>query len=146
MRVRLRLFCPSCVLVIASGIAESVSLAQDMRRPMKLIATGWDKADTGWLREHLAEMEKRPFDGVVLEVAGQDEDGKRVPLPWGFQNATWRREWFQAGIDDLRACKIGRVRETHHMAVCRFSFLGHGQFRRRLDFATYEGNYPLQIP
>ena len=146
MRARLRLLCLSCALVIASGIAESVSLAQDMRPPKKLIATGWDEADTGRLRENLAEMEKRPFDGVVLEVVGQDEDGKGVPLRWALQNAAWKREWFQAGIDDLRACKIGRVRETHHMAACRFNFFGHGQFRRRLDFATWEGNDPLQIP
>ena len=54
--------------------------AQEMRRPKKLIATGWDKADTGRLLENSEEMEKRPFDGVVLEVVGQDEDGTRVPL------------------------------------------------------------------
>ena len=31
-------------------------------------------------------------------------------------------------------------------AVCVTRFLGRAHFRRRPDFATYEGYYPLQIP
>jgi len=112
MRVSLRLLCLLCVFTAVSGITESLSPAQDMRRPKKLIATGWDKADTGRLRQNLAEMEKRPFDGVVLEVNGQDDDGKRVPLRWAFQPGEWKREWFQAGIDDLRACQFRRFTDN----------------------------------
>ena len=42
----------------------------DMRIRKKLIATGWDQPDSQRLLARLAEMEKRPFDGVVLEASG----------------------------------------------------------------------------
>ncbi len=101
-------FCSLWLVVIASCSPDVSVYAQDMRRPKKLIATGWDKADTARLRENLAEMEERPFDGVVLEVVGRDDDGKPVPLRWGFHSAKWKREWFQQGIDDLKACPFER--------------------------------------
>ena len=34
-------------------------------REKKLIEFGWDEPDTAFLRAHLGEMEKTPFDGCV---------------------------------------------------------------------------------
>lgn len=90
----------------------SIGQAEDARRRKKLIATGWDKADTRRLLENLAEMEQRPFDGVVLEAVGRREDGKPCRLRWAFLNEPWKRAWFQPCIEDLRACKLKRFTDN----------------------------------
>jgi len=86
--------------------------AQDYRRPKKLIATGWDHVDPQRLQDNLSEMEKRPFDGVVIRVAGQKPDGQSVPLNWAFLEATWDRSWFQESIDKLKAVRSRKLTEN----------------------------------
>ena len=93
-------------------LSLSVASAADMRRPKKLIATGWDHPDTQRLRQNLAEMEKRPFDGVVFVAIGQREDGKTCQLRGAFVDQPWRREWFQSCVDDLRACQFRRFTDN----------------------------------
>ena len=75
-------------------------------RKKKLIETGWDMPDTRRLRANLAEMEKRPFDGVVLQVIGRQDDEKKCLLRWAFRNEKWERRWFQSAVDDLKACEF----------------------------------------
>jgi hypothetical protein len=84
----------------------------DVRIRKKLIATGWDHPDAEQLVKHLAEMEKRPFDGVVLEVTGRTTDGKPCLLRETFANEKWQREWFQASVDQLRSCKFTRFTDN----------------------------------
>ncbi len=84
----------------------------DMRRPKKLIATGWDHADSRRLRENLAEMEKRPFDGVVIQLVGRIDEKKQCPMVAAFQAEPWKFEWFQPCIDDLKACKFQRFTDN----------------------------------
>ena len=57
----------ACQLVLAFLLPVGFVRAKppDMRIRKKLIATGWDHADSQRLLANLAEMEKRPFDGVV---------------------------------------------------------------------------------
>jgi hypothetical protein len=57
-------------------------------------------------------MEKRPFDGVVIRVAGQKPDGQSVPLNWAFLEATWDRSWFQESIDKLKAVRSRKLTEN----------------------------------
>lgn len=96
------------VLIACTAIGH----AEDARRRKKLIATGWDKPDTRRLLENLAEMEQRPFDGVVLEATGRREDGKPCRLRWAFLNEPWKQAWFQPCVDDLRACKFKRLTDN----------------------------------
>ncbi len=84
----------------------------DARRPKKLIATGWDHPDTARLRANLAEMERWPFDGVVLQAVGQDEAGKARRLRWAFQAEPWQREWFRPCVEDLKACRFQRFTDN----------------------------------
>ena len=84
----------------------------DMRIRKKLIATGWDHPDSQRLLANLAEMEKRPFDGVVLEVTGRTAEGKPCPLREAFSNQKWQREWFQTSVDQLRTCKFTRFTDN----------------------------------
>jgi hypothetical protein len=47
------------------------SYAQSTRPIKKLIEFGWDEPDTTYLRAHIAEMEKTPFDGTVFSSPGR---------------------------------------------------------------------------
>ena len=100
------------VLTILALHALSSALAQDLRRPKKLIETGWDMPDTRTLRANLTEIESRPFDGVVIQAVGRDAAGKPRRLGWAFLDEKWQREWFQPCVDDLRACKFRRLTDN----------------------------------
>lgn len=84
----------------------------DMRRRKKLIATGWDKANTERLLQNLAEMEQRPFDGVIIECEGAIDAEKRCAMRATFKNEEWKREWFQSCVDQMRACKFRRFTDN----------------------------------
>lgn len=81
-------FVPALIVPLVS---LSLASAADMRRPKKLIATGWDQPDTQRLRKNLAEMEKRPFDGVVFVALERMEDGKTCQLRGAFVDQPWQR-------------------------------------------------------
>ena len=97
-------------LLLAAGSVRAEP--PDMRVKKKLIATGWDCPDSQRLLANLAEMEKRPFDGVVIEVTGQTAEGKPCPLRAAFSNQKWQREWFQTNVDQLRHCKGTRFTDN----------------------------------
>ena len=112
----------STVLAIAAArlVGSSTGAAgeetRDVRRPKKLIAIGWDLSfDTKWLREHRDEMEKRPFDGLVISVEGRRDDGKEQPLRLAFSREPWKYEWFAAAGADLVACRFTHLTDNFIM-------------------------------
>lgn len=48
----------------------------------KLIEFGWDEPDPEFLREHIAEMEKSPFDGCVFHLTTTSEAGLKENFSW----------------------------------------------------------------
>jgi hypothetical protein len=100
----------AAMLVLASVFAPAA--AQDARRRKKLIATGWDMANSERLLANHKEMEKRPFDGVIVVVEGHIDAKRRCPMRRTFTADKWRREWFQPCIEDLRACKFTRFTDN----------------------------------
>jgi len=101
----------TALLAAALGVAGGPE-AQKTARPKKLIATGWDKADPEWLAKNLAEMEKRPFDGVVIEVAGRADDKRRCAMRQTFSRDPWQREWFDSELKTLQQCKFTRFTDN----------------------------------
>ena len=101
----------SLLLLALPPVARPAEVA-DARRPKKLIETGGDQPNTRTLRENLAEIEKRPFNGVVIDVVGQTSEGKPCPMRPAFANEPWQREWFQSCVDDLRACHFQRLTDN----------------------------------
>ena len=82
-------------------------------RPKKLIEFGWDEPDTAFLRQHIEEIEKTPFDGCVFHVLATDSQGKQENFTW----LCWGRRAFSAAeleapLDDLRATTFRRF--THN--------------------------------
>jgi len=102
--MKMRVFCAFCVL------AWTTAHGDGLRK--KLIETGWDMPDTRRLRENLATMEQRPFDGVVLEAIGRRSDGKPCRMRETFSAEPWREEWFRSCLEDLRACQFKRFTDN----------------------------------
>jgi hypothetical protein len=81
------------------------ALAADPPRAKHLVEFGWDEPDTAFIRQHIAEMEATPFDGIVFHPKGD--------LLW----KAWSKQAFteadvQPSIDDLKATKFTRL--THN--------------------------------
>jgi hypothetical protein len=100
---------PLSLLLAASMVGAE---PPDMRIRKKLIATGWDHPDSQRLLANLAEMEKRPFDGVVLDATGRNAEGKPCSLGAAFSSQPWQREWYRATVEQLRSCKFSRFTDN----------------------------------
>ena len=101
-----------CLALLILAVAGTAARADELRRPKKLIATGWDHVDPQGLHDYRSEMEQRPFDGVVIRVAGRGPDGEPVPLNWAFRAGRWQRAWFQDAVDTLRAFRSDRLTDN----------------------------------
>src|SRR5580765_6044139 len=88
--------------IIFTTAALSLNAA-DSAHGKKLIEFGWDEPDTSFIRQHIAEMEKTPFDGCVFHVN----------LTWnGWDTRSFTAEELQPALDDLKATKFTRF--THN--------------------------------
>jgi len=94
--------------------ACTLALAAPARRASPaLIEFGWDEPSTSYLREHIAEMERMPFDGVVLNAHYKDAAGKDAVLEWtGFGSTKIPWEALQPALADLKATRFRRF--THN--------------------------------
>lgn len=75
--------------VFAVSLGSAPAGAGDRR---SLIEFGWDEPDSRFLREHLAEMEKTPFDGCVYHVDAHPARAAPASLTW----QGWGRRRFSA--------------------------------------------------
>jgi len=79
----------TAVLVIGWSISACPAASRK-----KLIEYGWDVPDCSYVREHIREMEQKPFDGLIF----------RVP-PWPtniFTRAKWDETKFEQVFEDCR--------------------------------------------
>lgn len=102
-------------LIFVAIIPERSSQGADQAPPAqkKLIEFGWDEPDPEFLREHLAEMEKSPFDGCVFHLTAVSDAGLKENVSW----ICWGRrrlteEELKPSIDDLKATHFRRL--THN--------------------------------
>src|SRR5690348_3192978 len=91
-------------------ILTNLSAAQSR----KLIEFGWDEPDTSYMRQHIATMEKKPFDGCVYHITYDKPDGTHngnfLGECWG--STTFSREQFASAVADLKATPFRRF--THN--------------------------------
>ena len=76
---------------------EAATVAGEPAR--KLIEFGWDEPGTSFLRGHLAELERTPFDGCVFHVDARPPRGAPASFTW----LGWGRRAFTA--DDVAAAR-----------------------------------------
>ena len=79
--------CPSVVtpgglliLWLFLGLGTDQALAQSVSMGKKLIEYGWDVPTPAQMHEQLAEMEKRPFDGVIFRLSAGHNAFATQPL------------------------------------------------------------------
>src|SRR5262249_38414520 len=108
MTVRHRLqsiFLSSILLPIAIAIAAE-------NKTKRLIEFGWDEPDPAFLRQHIAQMERTPFDGCVFHVdfSSPTGNGSSTWQCWGTRSFT--ESEVHRAVEDLRATSFRRF--THN--------------------------------
>ena len=96
-------------------LAASPALA-DKLSGKKLIEYGWDRPGTAYVREHITEMEKAPFDGVVICVAHKTVSSKKIGGPFLGHEIFTRKKLqpaeYEHAIIDLKATKFQRFTDN----------------------------------
>ena len=102
-----RLFVGICAVVLGLGC---LSHGQTARLPAtkKLIEYGWDVPTPAFVRDHIREMEKRPFDGLMMRLAG----GNRGKVLFG---GRYKETDFAADIEALRGIDWQRFKHNFLM-------------------------------
>lgn len=102
--------------VVLLCLAIPTAAADRTAGPKHLIEFGWDEPDTTFMRNHVAEMEKTPFDGCVFHAYTQDPQGKKGDFLW----TCWGKKAFTE--DDLTP-SLNELRQT------RFTTFTHNFLR-----------------
>jgi hypothetical protein len=102
----------SNVLVIAiltQAVGFTIALGAEPTQPKKLIEFGWDEPDTAFIRAHIAEMERTPFDGCVFHADAIGADGKPVSFTWaGWGSRAFTPDQLQKSANDLKSTPLKR--------------------------------------
>ena len=100
------LVCLCSVVLVCAEVASG----QPQRLPAKkkLIEYGWDVPTPAFVRDHIREMEKRPFDGLMMRLAG----GNRGKV---FHGGRYREEDFAADFAALEAIEWERFKDNFLM-------------------------------
>jgi hypothetical protein len=96
------------LLSLGSLLCASAAQAQRALPAKKLIEYGWDVPEVGYVRQHIREMEKRPFDGLIF----------RLPPEFGqvFTVAKWDEAKFTAALEDGRGIQWGSFTDNFIIA------------------------------
>ncbi len=75
----------------------------------RLIEFGWDEPDTAFMRRHIAEMERSPFDGCVFHITYVKPDGTPGQFMWeAWGRRAFTRAEIQLALADLQATRFTR--------------------------------------
>jgi hypothetical protein len=90
------------LLTVLANAAASTAPSTAPAPPKFLIEFGWDEPTTAFMREHIAQMERTPFDGTVYHLQYRKSDGAMG----SFMNDCWGMQSFsdaqlQNALDDL---------------------------------------------
>jgi hypothetical protein len=98
--------------VALAGILLGLVVASSIAAPRKkIIEYGWDVPDTAYLREHINEMEKIPFDGIVFKMNPRGFPGRE--FGWrAFSRERFDFEHMKPNIEDLKATKFKRFTDN----------------------------------
>jgi hypothetical protein len=78
----------------------------------RLIAWPSEEPDQEFVRRHIASMETKPFDGVVLQATLPGLEGAARSFTWSASTRRYSRQEFQPVVDSLRATPFRRFRHN----------------------------------
>lgn len=107
----------TCCRFLAALILVALTPAAGADAPAaahkKFIELGWDIPSTTVLRQNWREMElAAPFDGVMFKVEAKDEQGRSLSTEAIWDSRPWKRDWLQAALADLKACRFARFTDN----------------------------------
>jgi len=101
------------VALALAGWAQPGLAADAQLRSKTLIEFGWDEPDTAFMRAHIAEMQRTPFDGCVFHASVKKPDGKKGSFTWdSWGDQAFTEADLAEAFADLRATKFGRFKEN----------------------------------
>lgn len=97
-------------LVMATILAAGMVWAQPGQLPAtkKLIEYGWDVPTPAFVAANIREMEKRPFDGLIMRPAGSDRGNI-------FRGGKWNPVDYEADMKAMRDIRWGKFRNNFLM-------------------------------
>ena len=78
----------------------------------RVIAWPSFEPDQDFVRRHIASMETKPFDGVVLQALLPGPDGGMRPFTWSVLERRYRTEDFRSFVDVVRQVPFRRFRDN----------------------------------
>jgi len=121
--------------VVLAALAAAAALVAAFARETpkkKLIEWGWDEPDTAFLRAHIKEMERTPFDGCVYHVLAD--------TPTGPVNVSWRA-WSSRAFEDAELVRAAEDLRRTPFARFRSNLLRLNVTPGTLDW--YDDHQPL---
>jgi hypothetical protein len=101
------------VFIFACAVASIVHGADNGAAGKKLIEFGWDEPDTSFMRAHLEEMERTPFDGCVFHADATDDQGKPVSFTWtAWSKRAFTGDQLKKSLEDLKATKFKQFKSN----------------------------------
>ena len=106
----MRIRCFAALVALASLLTFP---APGHAQQKRLLEFGWDEPDTAFLRKHIAEIEKRPFDGTVFHLNFKADDGSMQNYVWHtWGTRAFTEADFQHAIEDLKNTPLTKF--THN--------------------------------
>jgi len=97
----------AAVAFLLVSFAGAVLRADEPAPAKKLIEWGWDEPDPAFMKAHVAEMERMPFDGLVFHVPAIERRNFTWTM-WGPHRFGW--EGFAEPLADLKSIPFRRLR------------------------------------
>ena len=100
------------LLVVILGVSAVAEIGPQIGPDKKIIKVGQDMPDAAYVREHIREMERLPFDGVVIDPTAEiDGEKERLWLRWWAPEAV-SEEMVEATVQDLKATPFTRFTDN----------------------------------
>ncbi len=105
--------CRCLLLVGLSYLVAGCAQPKANGAEKKLIEFGWDDPSTAYVKDHIAEMERMPFDGTVIYAVYKDSQGKSLQFhstDFGKSAIPWSA--LQPALNDLKATHFHRFTDN----------------------------------
>jgi hypothetical protein len=96
---------------VAGASAAESPASRPAVRAKRLIEFGWDEPDTSFMRRHVDQLKRSPFDGCVFHVNYARPGARTGAFTWEcWSKRAFTVEDVQAAADDLKHTDFGRFR------------------------------------
>jgi len=101
---------------LAQAAAPAAGTARPLRQAAghkKLIAFPRPEPDTAFMRKHITQMEKTPFDGTIFSVKYTKADGTEGKFTWeSWGQVAFTEAQLKPALDDLKTTKFNRFKSN----------------------------------